>query len=182
MTVIQGKNNLCILKFTREHSFVFMRNTSSLFMIAILWAAFQYCKSDGTQLPENDLQGKMEGTDWMYASANAFRLSTDGQYQILFLSDEEPVADPCFLPKPGRAHVKAIFAPGVGSFAVAPQALGKNQVQVAFELSNARSLVASSGFMEIFDFNGTTMLGYLQASEDVANTFVNGRFIIEFCD
>jgi len=159
-----------------------MQNTFFLFSITVLLTIFQCCGTDDIQLPDDDLQGKIEGVDWMYSSANAFRLSTDGQYQIRFLSTEEPVSNPCSLPRPGRMHVKAIFTPGPGNFAVSPRALGNNQVQVTFEGTNSRSLIANSGFMEIFDFNGTTMYGYLHATEDAANTFVKGRFIIEFCD
>ena len=159
-----------------------MRNIFLPLIAIILSATFQCCGTDKIQLPESELQGKIEGAKWVYSSANAFRLSTDGQYQIRFLSTEEPVSNPCSLPRPGLTHVKAIITPGLGNFAVSPQALANNQVQVAFEAAPSRTLIANSGFMEIFDFNGATMLGYLQASEDAENTFVSGRFTVEFCD
>ncbi|MDE0472492.1 MAG: hypothetical protein OXH57_11180 [Ekhidna sp.] len=159
-----------------------MQNIPLLLMAVVLLITFQCCGTDKIQLPEGELQGKIESVEWIYSSANAFRLSRDGQYQIRFLSAEEPVSNPCSLPRPGLAHVKAIITPGLGNFAVSPQALANNQVQVAFETAPSRTLIANSGFMEIFDFNGATMLGYLQASEDAENTFVSGRFTVEFCD
>lgn len=139
------------------------------------------CGQDDIQLPENDLEGKVNGLEWTYLSANAYLLSTDFQYRVRFLSDDEVVTDPCTLPSPGLAHVKAIFRPSIGSFTVSPRAIDNNQVQVAFELSPSTSLIATSGFMEIFDINNSVMIGYLQAVLDDNNT-VEGRFQVRICN
>lgn len=139
------------------------------------------CGDDGIQLPDKDLTGTIDGEAWEYGSANGFVQTTDAQFLIKFLSSEELVSDPCALPSPGRSHVKAIFRPAIGSYTVSPQALSNNQVQVAFELSPGKSLIAGSGFMEIFDINNRIVFGYLQAIVDDEN-MVEGAFQIRLCN
>ena len=159
-----------------------MRRTSLLFVSVLALLSFQNCGSDTIELPENDLEGKIGGTNWTYGGANAFRRTTGGQYEVKFISNAEAPANPCGLPSPGLAHVKAVFTPSFGSFTVSPQAIDGNQVQVIFQVSNAQAVTANSGFMEVFDITGGTVFGYLQASEDVNNTFVEGRVEIVLCD
>ena len=132
-------------------------------------------------IPNQALQGLVDGRPWSSASANAYRLPGGLQLNVRFLSESEPVTDPCTLPSPGLAHVKAIFRPAIGDFNVAPIALDENQVQVAFEVSPSTSLTAVSGFMSIFDINAGTIFGYLQAEID-ANHSVEGSFRISICD
>jgi len=159
-----------------------MKKTSLFFLSALSLLTFQNCGSDTIELPENDLEGKMEGTDWTYGTANGFRLSTSGQYEVNFISDEELTSSPCSLPSPGRSHVKAIFRPGFQSFTVSPVAINDDQIQVVFQVTNAKAITANSGFMEVFDISGGIISGYLQASEDVNSTFVEGRVEIELCN
>lgn len=154
----------------------------SLFLLLLSLSIFQNCGVDDIQLPENDLEGKIEGAAWVYGTANAYRRTTDGQYEASFISIEESPSNPCGLPSPGRPHVKAIFRPDFGNFAVSPIAIDDNQVQVIFQVSNARALTANSGFLEVFDIRGNTVFGYLQATEDINSNFVEGRVEIELCD
>ena len=152
--------------------------SGSILMLSIVVG----CGNNDIQLPANELEGTIDGKDWVYKSANAFLLSTDFQYRVRFLSDKESVSDPCTLPSPGLSHVKAIFRPAIGvSYVVAPQAIDNNQVQVAFEISPSKSLIASSGFMEIYDINGQVIFGYLQAVLDDEN-IVEGSFQIRLCN
>ncbi|MEM7297890.1 MAG: hypothetical protein AAF391_06450 [Bacteroidota bacterium] len=139
------------------------------------------CANDDIQLPDQELLGTIDGEDWEYDSANGFLQTTDFQYLARFLSDKETVSDPCALPRPGRMHVKAIFRPAIGSFTVTPQAISNNQVQVAFEISPAKTLIAGSGFMEIFDINNQIVFGYLQAIVDDEN-MVEGAFQVRLCN
>ncbi len=154
----------------------------SLFSALFGTFLFLSCVTDEIQIDRTKLEGKLEGNDWSYSSANAFLISTSGQYIIRFISDKESVTNPCTLRSPGLSHVKAIFRPTIGNYAVDPFALADNQVQVVFQLSNSESLIANSGFMEVYDINASIITGYLQAIEDSENTFVQGNFQIKICN
>ena len=132
-------------------------------------------------IPDQPLQGQINGADWNSTLANAFPVTTNGQFIARFLSSREPVSDPCTLPVPGLAHVKATFRPAIGDYSVAPFAIDDNQVQVAFELSSATSILAVSGSMSIFDINNATAVGYLQAEIDENNS-VEGVFTMRICN
>ena len=156
---------------------------SPLFLFALFLTLLflSSCGNDDIQLPDKDLEGKIGGNDWSYKSANGFLLSADLRYTIRFISDKETATDPCTLPSPGLAHARAIFKPFIGSYVVASQAIDNNQVQVAFQLSPSRSLIASSGFMEIYDINAQIIYGYLQAVLDDENR-IEGAFQIKLCN
>ena len=139
------------------------------------------CGGNELDIPDQPLEGTINGEAWRYGSANAFRLSADGLFQARFLSDREPVIDPCTRPFPGLVHVKAIFRPSIGDFSVAPVAIDNNQVQAAFEISPSTSLIAVSGFMSIFDINNSAVVGYLQVILDDGNS-VEGAFRMSICD
>ncbi|WP_436514492.1 hypothetical protein [Ekhidna sp. To15] len=139
------------------------------------------CGNDDIQLPEQELLGKIDGQEWDYQSANGYLISSDFQYRARFLSDEESVSDPCTLPSPTLKHVKAIFRPAEISYFVAPQAIDDNQVQVSFEVSPSKSLIASSGFMEIYAIDNLIAFGYLQAFLDDDHS-VEGLFEIRLCN
>lgn len=139
------------------------------------------CGNDAIQLPDQQLEGKINGNEWSYQSANGYLISSDFQYRVRFISSDEPVNDPCTLPSPSLRHIKAIFRPSEGSFFVAPQAIDDNQVQVSFEVSPSQSLIASSGFMEVYAIDNLVVIGYLQAVLDDQNT-VEGSFEIRLCN
>jgi len=157
-----------------------MRKTS-FFLFCLSFIVLSGCGGDDIDIPDKDLEGTIDGKIWAYGSANAYRLTADGQYRARFLSDDEAVTDPCTLPSPGLTNVKAIFRPFIGSFTVSPQAIDNNQVQVAFQISPSESLIATNGFMEIFDINNTVVIGYLQAELDENNT-VEGSFRMRICN
>ena len=152
-----------------------------LILIAAVLSGIYGCGKDEIQLPDKELQGTIDGESWEYGSANAYLETANLQYQARFLSDEESVSDPCTLPRPGLRHVKAIFKPAVRSYTISPLAIDDNQVQVAFELSSSKTLIAGGGFMEVFDINNRVVFGYLQAILDDGNT-VEGRFRIRLCN
>lgn len=150
-------------------------------MLFIAIVALAACGKDNLDIPNTPIQGKIDGAAWKYKEANGFRLTADDQYRVRFISANELVSDPCTLPSPGQTHVKAVFRPAIGSFSISPIAIDNNQVQVAFEISNAKSLIATSGFMEIFDINNRSVIGYLQAELDETNK-VEGAFEVVLCD
>ncbi len=136
---------------------------------------------DDLDLPEQQLQGTIGGEAWTYGSANAFLLSANGQYQAKFLSVNENLSDPCSLPSPGLTHVKAIFTPAIRDYTIFPQVIEPNQVQVAFEITPSKTVIATNGFMNIFDINNSFAIGYLQAELDDGNK-VQGSFELQFCN
>ncbi len=146
----------------------------------LLLGGFTNCGGDQLDVPNQPLQGRIDGDQWASELANAYRLQGSFQYRARFLSELEPVSDPCALPVPGLAHVKAIFRPAIGDFTVAAFAIDDNQVQVAFE-KGATSLIATSGTMSIFDINNGIVVGFLQATLDDDHS-VAGIFRISLCD
>ncbi|MEO9872370.1 hypothetical protein [Ekhidna sp.] len=169
-----SKNFFIALKWT-------ILKSRESFILSALMLLFTSCGKDEIQLPDQILEGKINGEAWSYSSANGYLVSSDFQYRIRFLSSEESVNDPCTLPSPSIEHIKAIFRPSEGSFFVSPQVLDNNQVQVSFEISPSKNLIASSGFMEIFAIDGQVVIGYLQAVLDDDNT-VEGSFEIRLCN
>lgn len=152
------------------------------FILLMVGCCFLFgCGNDNIQLPDQLLEGQINGEEWRYKSANAYLISSNFIYRARFLSDEEAVSDPCTLPSPSLRNVRAIFKPAEGSFFVAPQVIDDNQVQVSFDISPSRSLVASSGFMEIYAIDNLVVIGYLQAVLDDDNT-VEGSFEIRLCN
>ncbi len=156
------------------------RQTFFLLLVAVL-GVLSSCGTNDIQLPDQLLEGKIDGADWSYKSANGYLNSSDFQYRVRFLSDEESVTDPCTLPTPTLRHVKALFRPSEGSFFIAPQVIDNNQVQVSFEVSPSRSLVATSGFMEVYAIDNLVVIGYLQAVLDDEHQ-VEGSFEIRLCN
>ncbi|SNS45312.1 hypothetical protein SAMN05421640_0210 [Ekhidna lutea] len=160
---------------------VILKNRKSFYLIFLGLIFLAGCGGDEIQLPPNQLEGKIDNEDWSYKSANGYLISSDLRYRARFLSSKESVQDPCTLPSPSLAHVKAIFKPSLGSFFVAPQALDDNQVQVSFEISTSENLTAQSGFMEIYAIENQVIIGYLQAVLDETNK-VEGSFEIRLCN
>lgn len=185
--------NINVISITKKTMKIFLIGNRSYLLKAksfqvIAWCVllnlitlFTGCGGDQLDISNTPLAGSIDGNDWQSGSANAYRLGTNGQFRVRFLSDLEPVSDPCSLPSPGRTHVKAIFKPSIGSFSISPQAINDNQVQVAFEVSASKSLIVVSGYMEIFDINNATAVGFLSAEWD-DNNKVEGAFRIRFCD
>ncbi|WP_425389632.1 hypothetical protein [Ekhidna sp.] len=151
---------------------------STLISLLIIFCG---CGDDEIQLPDKLLEGTINGEEWSYKSANGYLVSSDLQYRVRFLSSEETVKDPCTLPTPTLAHVKAIFRPAERSYFIAPQAIDNNQVQVSFEVSTSQNLIATSGFMEIYAIENQVIIGYLQAYLDDDHS-VEGSFQIRLCN
>ncbi|WP_424962627.1 hypothetical protein [Ekhidna sp.] len=141
------------------------------------------CGKDEVELPEEVLQGKIDGEEWTYKSANAFLESADFRYRVTFLSTEETVADPCALRSTAKRHITAFlrFPEYEGNYSVSPQLVNDNEVVVTFNADISGSLVASSGFMSIFAIENRVVFGYLQAVLDDDNT-VEGSFQIRLCN
>ena len=160
---------------------VVAKSRENFILLAIAFSSVITGCGNDVQLPNKQLEGNIRGAEWSYQSANAYLFSSDFKYQARFLSREEAVTDPCTLPAPTLRNVRAIFRPMEGSFFVAPQALDDNQVQVSFDLSTSESLIATSGFMEIYVIENLVVVGYLQAVLDTDNT-VEGSFEIRLCN
>ncbi len=147
----------------------------------LIGVMFLGCGRDELELPEQELEGLINGKEWSYKSANGYLQSSDFKYRVRFLSSEESVSDPCTLPSPSLTHVRAIFKPAVGSFFVSSQAIDNNQVEVYFEISTSQNLKAQSGTMEIFAIEGQIIYGFLDAALDDENK-VLGSFEIRLCN
>lgn len=141
------------------------------------------CGKDEVELPDEVLQGKIDGEEWTYKSANAYLESADFRYRVTFLSTEETVSDPCALRSTAKRHITAFlrFPEYSGDYTLTPQLVNDNEVVVTFNADISGSLVASSGFMSIFAIENRVVFGYLQAVLDDDNT-VEGSFQIRLCN
>ena len=151
---------------------------SSLFLLLGFFVGLIGCGQDEIQLPDQVLQGKIDGKDWEMKFANAYIFSSDLKYQIRFLSTVESGEDPCAIPSTANAHVSMVFRPQIGSFSI-PLPIFEESARFNVNLGN--SVVATSGFLEIFDISNSRIFGYLQAHLDDDNS-VEGSFEAVFCN
>lgn len=140
------------------------------------------CRQDPLDISNQPLSGTIASEPWSSNASNAYRLSTSNQYQIRFLTDQVQVSDPCILPNPSAPHIRAILRLRVGSYTVSPQAIDANQVQIAFQPSPSKTLIAAGGFMDIYDIDGGVISGYLRAVEGISENEVEGTFRIRLCN
>ena len=141
------------------------------------------CGRDQVDLPDEVLQGSINGREWTYKSANAFLQSSDFLYKVTFLSTEDSVSDPWALRSTGNPHVAAFmrFPDFSGDYTISPQVLNDNEVVVTFNADISESLTASSGYMSIFAVDNQVAVGYLQAVLDDGNK-VEGSIEIRICN
>ncbi|MEQ6168408.1 hypothetical protein AAOE16_14530 [Ekhidna sp. MALMAid0563] len=162
-----------------------MHKSRESFFLLVLSGIFllSACGKDEVELPDEVLQGKIDGEEWTYKSANAYLESADFRYRVTFLSTEETVSDPCALRSTAKRHITAFlrFPEYSGDYTLTPQLVNDNEVVVTFNADISGSLVASSGFMSIFAIENRVVFGYLQAVLDDDNT-VEGSFQIRLCN
>lgn len=152
--------------------------TTSLFTFFLGCLLLLNCGGDEIQLPDQQLQGKVDGEDWELKFSNAYLFSSDFKYQIKFLSMKEGGQDPCSIPSTTNPHVSMIMPLQRGSFSIP---LPNTNESARFNWSNGSSAIATSGFLEIFDISNSRVFGYLQAQLDNENT-VEGSFEIVICN
>jgi hypothetical protein len=136
------------------------------------------CGQNEIELPEQELQGMVDGEPWQVKFSNGYLYSSDFKYQIKFLSTRESAEDPCAVPSTSNAHVSMIFQLSRGSFSV-PFPIIEDSPR--FLWANGGSAIATSGFLEIFDISNARVFGYLQAQLDDDNT-VEGSFEAVICN
>ena len=88
-----------------------MHKSRESFFLLILSGIFllSACGKDEVELPDEVLQGKIDGEEWTYKSANAYLESADFRYKVTFLSSEETVSDPCALRSTAKRHITAFL-------------------------------------------------------------------------
>ncbi len=139
------------------------------------------CGNDEIQLPNQKLEGKINGTEWSSDKANAYTFSTDFKYEVKLLSEEEPGSDPCSAPSPSKPFLSAVFRPSEGSFSLGSVLVDPNQVVVRIHPNTSSEFIITNGFMEIYLIDNAQMFGYIQAILDDENT-VEGSFEVRFCN
>ncbi|MFK7952699.1 MAG: hypothetical protein AB8B73_07605 [Ekhidna sp.] len=139
------------------------------------------CSNDEIQLPNQKLEGKINGEDWSSNKANAYTFSTDFKYEVKLLSQEEPGSDPCSAPSPSKPFLSAVFKPSEGSFSLGSVLVDPNQVIVRIHPNTSSEFIITNGFMEIYLIDNAQMYGYIQAILDDENT-VEGSFEVRLCN
>ncbi|MEP5610942.1 MAG: hypothetical protein ABJP45_01770 [Cyclobacteriaceae bacterium] len=143
--------------------------------MCLVWSS---CGQNEIQLPEKTLQGIVDGEEWEMKFANAYIYSSDFKYQIKFLSTLEGAEDPCTVPSTSNAHISIIMQLRRGSFSIPLPIIDES---ARFIWSNGSSVIAASGFLEIFDIDNSRIFGYLQAQLDDENT-IEGSFEAFICN
>ena len=147
-------------------------------ILLLLQSILSGCGNDEIQIPNQRLVGMVAGEEWNYKSANAFLFSSDFKYEITFLSTNESAEDPCLVPSPANPHISMVISPVIGSYSLP---LPNIQESTQFHESVGIGVIATSGFLEIFDVNGGRIFGYMQAVLDDDNT-VEGSFEAIICN
>lgn len=154
----------------------------TLLIILSSLGALSGCGNDQFDLPDNPLEGKINGTEWNSDKANAYTFTTDFKYEVKFLSSEEPTgSDPCSTPSPSKPYLSAIFKPSEGSFSLSTVTLDPNQVVVKIHHSPSKEFIVTNGFMEIYFIENARMVGYIQAILDDESS-VEGGFEVRMCN
>ena len=139
---------------------------------------FLGCK-DEIHLPDEPLQGKINGKEWTMGVANAYLVSSDFKYKIIFLLKDEIVDNPCDLPVPTLPYVSVIMkSPFQGSYSIPLPIISES---VKLHSSFSKNITATSGFIEVFDVHQRKIRGYMQAKLDTDN-FVEGAFEVVVCN
>ncbi len=149
-----------------------------LFGSIFLMVFLTYCGKDEINLPQQVITGKMAGKSWDLKFANAYLYSSDLKYRIQFLSTREFGDDACAVPSTGNPYLSIIIEPRAGSYSLP---LPINEQSCRFNLSPGNFLIATSGFLEIFDVTNSRIFGYIQAVLDDDNT-VEGSFEAMICN
>jgi hypothetical protein len=137
------------------------------------------CSKSEIQIPDQPLNGLVDGEPWEYQSANAFLFSSDLRYRMNFISANEFGSnDPCGIPVPASNHLSMIFKPAIGSYSFP---LPETNQSIKFVLQDGKELFATSGFLEVIFLDRDFMRGYMQAILDDENT-VEGIFEVRFCN
>lgn len=152
--------------------------TKALLFLLVVQVCIAGCGNNEIQIPNQRLVGTVSGEEWNYKSANAFLFSSDFKYEIKFLSTNESAEDPCAVPSPGSPYVSIVLSPVIGSYSLP---LPNLQESARFHESVGLGVIATSGFLEIFDVNGGRIFGYMQAVLDDDNT-VEGSFEAIICN
>ncbi len=151
----------------------------SVLIIAISGCLFlSNCGKDEIQLPEQDLTGKVDGEAWDLKFSSGFIFSSDLKYRVRFLSTQEGASDPCNVPSTGNTHVSIVIPLQRGSFSLPLPILEES---ARFHLADGNTILAASGFLEIFDIDNARIFGYLQAQLDDDNS-VEGSFEALLCN
>lgn len=149
-----------------------------LSLLLVSGIIFIQCGENDIQLPDQVLQGQVDGNEWEMKFANAYLFSTDLKYQIRFLSTQENAVDPCTVPSTANTHVSMIFQLRRGSFSV-PFPLINDSPR--FHFADGSTAIATSGFLEVFEIVNGRIFGYLQAQLDDEN-IVEGSFDAVICN
>lgn len=151
----------------RKFSFTFAVLTAGLFIS---------CGDDKIDIPDTPLEGLVGGEQWDF-KMGFFRQWSASEYEYRLFSTQEQANDPCAVVSTSNPFIRVVVPSSGQSHQVTNADLRKN---LKFDLGNGTVLNASSGFIEIFAFDGFRLYGYLQAIFDEQNT-VQGRFEIEPC-
>lgn len=148
----------------------------SLTLAILIAGQFTSCGDDQLDIPNVPLSGMVGGEQWDF-KMGFFRQWSASEYEYRLFSTEEQSDDPCSVVSTSNSFIRVVVPSSGQSHQVTN---GDQRKNLKFDLGNGTVFNASSGFIEIFAFDGFRLHGYLQAIFDDGNT-VQGRFELEPC-
>ena len=137
---------------------------------------FMSCGNDEIDIPDTPLSGTVGGEKWDF-KMGFFRQFSATEFELRLFSEQELSNDPCSVVATSNPFLRVVIPSSGTSHQIPNQDPIRN---FKFDLGNGTVLNATSGFIEIFAFDGFRLFGYIQAISDDDNT-VQGRFEIEPC-
>ncbi len=148
---------------------------SSVFLIGLI--TLNSCGED-VQLPNQILQGEIDGTEWTFEVGKALSNQTDRTYTVeLFNYTGFTENDGCLLFGGTSKHVTVVvpFATNNGA------QLNAITANLIFHLDGINTLTADNGFVEISFINNREIRGFISSGSG-SNNSVEGFFSVLICN
>lgn len=139
--------------------------------------AFVGCKDDeptpSYQFKEQDAQGKIGNVAWVYEDGKVEDVEVAFNIELFLTQPSAPCDNPG-------------FAIGDQVLFTIPRSAGLFELSAdgytvtLFNISQAKTYIATQGAVEILSASGSFLIGRIDARFDDGN-FVNGNFIVPFC-
>ncbi len=150
-----------------------MKKSFLLLCVLLLTA----CGDDQVDLPDERLNGRVDGSEWSYKFGNAYLASGTLNYTLRLLSTSEVGEDPCPFISSTNPYLQVTLPLRVGNYVLPLTPFSDN---FKFVHGNGVVLSATSGFVEIVGIENGRVIGFIQASFDEENE-VAGTFDLRIC-
>ncbi len=138
-------------------------------------AVLDKIKQDSIDAASAILNGKIFGNDWTLMSAKAIHESLDNRYNIEFYGED--LSNVCSTIAVQTPHLFTFVTDAVGRYEYPAETLIQN---MEFRKGDGTRERNSSGFIQIIEITGNTIIGIADVTVDDDN-FVKGAFTATIC-